>query len=70
VQALLRRLSLKRRDAGVDTVILLLAATRHNRALIRSLDETLRAAFPVPGPAALERLAAGQGPGGSAIILL
>jgi transcriptional regulator with XRE-family HTH domain len=70
VQALLRRLNLKQRDAGIDLVILLLAATRHNRALIRSLDETLRAAFPVPGPAALDRLAVGQPPGGGAIVVM
>lgn len=35
-QALQRKLMLKRRDGGVDHVILLLADTRHNRTFLRS----------------------------------
>jgi transcriptional regulator with XRE-family HTH domain len=69
-QELQRRLSLKRRDGGADHLILLLADTRHNRGFLRAAGEGLRADFPVPGEVALERLAAGGDPGGSAIILL
>ena len=70
MQELERRLALKRRDGGVDHVILLLAATRHNRQIIRAYGERLEASFPVPGRSALVRLALPADPGGSAVILL
>jgi transcriptional regulator with XRE-family HTH domain len=70
LQELERRLALKHRDGAVDHVILLLAATRHNRLLVREQGERLLASFPVAGRAALERLAMPADPGGSAIILL
>lgn len=70
VQALRRRISLKQRDAGVAAVILLLADTRHNRALVRDYGDTLRPDFPIPGKATLELLRAGLNPGGSSVILL
>ena len=69
-QDLQRRLSLKRRDGGVDHVVLLLADTRHNRGFLRVAGEGLRADFPVAGGLALERLAVAEDPLGSAIILL
>lgn len=69
-QDLQRRLALKRRDGGVDHMILLLADTRSNRAFVREWAETFRADFPLDGRAALEALCAGRDPGGSAIILL
>ncbi len=69
-QDLQRRVSLKRRDGGVDHVILLLADTRHNRRFLRVAGPGFHADFPVPGAVALERLAAGADPGGSAIILI
>ena len=70
VQELKRRLEGKRKDGGVDHLILLLRDTRHNRAFLRTAGEDFAAAFPVPGPVALRRLAASQDPGGSSIILL
>jgi transcriptional regulator with XRE-family HTH domain len=70
MQALDRRLALKMRDGGIDTVILLLADTRTNRRLVRALEPALVTTFPVPGRRALELLAAGIHPGGSAIVLL
>lgn len=69
-QDLQRRLALKRRDGGVDHVILLLADTRHNRRFLREAGQGLRADLPVPGRLALQRLSAGESPRGSAIILL
>jgi len=69
-QELQRRVSGKRRDGAVDHVILLLADTRHNRAFLRAAGEGFHAAFPVDGATALQRLAAGRDPGGSAIVLL
>lgn len=69
-QELQRRLNGKRRDGGVDHVILLLADTRHNRAFLRSAGMGFLADFPVDGTTALQRLAAGRDPGGSAVVLL
>jgi len=69
-QELQRRLSLKRRDGGVDHVVLLLSDTRHNRSFLRVAGEGFWGDVPIPGPTALKRLAAGQDPGGSSIILL
>lgn len=69
-QALDRRLALKQRDGGVDHVCLLLADTRHVRAVIRLYGDQLRASFPVPGRAALGTLERGGDPGGSTVILL
>ena len=71
VQALQRRVALKRRDdLGVSGVVLLLADTRHNRGLLREHGEALRADFPLPGTTILAALAAGRDPGGSGIVLL
>jgi transcriptional regulator with XRE-family HTH domain len=69
-QALQRRVELKKRDGGVDRVVLLLADTRHNRAFLRSAGPAFRACFPVPGTEALRRLGIGHDPGGNAIVLL
>ena len=46
------------------------AGTRHNRAFLRAAGEGFHAGFPVDGATALQRLAAGRDPGGSAIVLL
>jgi len=70
LQALQRRLALKLRDGGVDALILVLADTRHNRALLQAHGEELAQRFPVPGRRAMELLAAGAPPGGSAVVLL
>lgn len=70
LQALERRVALKQHDGGVDRVVLLLGDSRHNRSLLREHGNALAARFPVPGRRALELLAAGVDPGGSAIILL
>ncbi len=69
-QELQRRLSLKRRDGGVDHLILLLANTRHNRAFLRMAGRGFLADFPVPGATALARLSAAEDPLGSSIVLL
>ena len=69
-QALERRLALKLRDGDVTHMTLLLLDSRHNRTFMRAHGEILCGAFPVPGSRALELLAAGVDPGGSAIVLL
>lgn len=59
VQALERRVALKARDGAMDAVVLLLADTRHHRAVLRSARDSLAARFPIAGSRALELLAAG-----------
>jgi hypothetical protein len=69
-QALERRLALKRRDGGVDGVLLVLPDTRHVAGFLRDGSAALSAALEVPGVRALELLAAGVNPGGSALIVV
>jgi transcriptional regulator with XRE-family HTH domain len=68
LQELGRRLALKKRDGGVDRLILVLADTEWCRRLVRLND--LDAAFPIPGKVALKALAEGRDPGGDAIVLI
>jgi transcriptional regulator with XRE-family HTH domain len=70
LQALERRLALKKRDGAVASVLLLLADTRWNRSIVRLHEIHLSEVFPVPGRAALQALAAGRAPGGDSIVLL
>ena len=67
-QELDRRISRKRRDGGVDHVVLLLPNTRSNRAFVRNHAMTLRATYPVDGREALRALREGRNPGGSAVM--
>ena len=69
-QALAGRLELKRRDGGVDGILLVLSDTRRVRIFLAAAEGLLGSHFPVPGRVALERLAAGQDPGGSSIIVV
>lgn len=69
LQALERRLAVKARDGDMDSVVLLLANTRHNRQLARAQVEW-RGRFPLSPVRALELLAAGVRPTGDALVLL
>jgi len=69
-QALVRHIRLKQRDGEVDGVILLLPDTRQVREFRRLFADMLAADFPVAGRCALERLAAGDDPGGSAVVVM
>jgi hypothetical protein len=70
LQALRRRIALKQRDGEMPIVILLLADTRHNRALVREHADDLSDSFPLSGARALELLRAGASPTATPIILL
>jgi transcriptional regulator with XRE-family HTH domain len=70
VQALLRRLTLKRRDGGVDRLVLLVADTRHNREVMRAASVEFAAAFPANARRALPLLAAGLDPGADVLLLM
>jgi transcriptional regulator with XRE-family HTH domain len=69
LQALDRRLATKQRDLGSTRLILLVADTRHNRAVLAAHPE-FRARFPVSTRACLMALAEARDPGGDALVVL
>lgn len=70
LQAVSRRVNVKRRDGELDHVILLISDTRANRIALRLGEADLREAFPVSQRACLRALREGRDPGGSSIIVL
>ena len=70
VQALLRRVALKRRDTAAGRVVLVAADTRHNREVVRAAGPELAALFPGDPRQALARLAAGLDPGADVLLLV
>jgi transcriptional regulator with XRE-family HTH domain len=68
-QALERRIALKRRDTATDRVILLVADTRTNRLILRSIGSPL-VANALPSDEILDALRRGRDPGGSGVLLL
>jgi hypothetical protein len=70
IQALDRRIALKRRDSGVDLVILLVADTVGNRRALGAHRESLRASFPLDTRAVLAALRDGRPPTSSGIVVL
>lgn len=70
LQALERRLALKRRDGGDPRVILLINDTRPNRAALASARESLRSEFPLEARDILAPLRAGRAPAGSGVVRL
>jgi transcriptional regulator with XRE-family HTH domain len=69
IQAVERRIALKRRDGGIDHVILVVADTPRNRRALAAAP-TAFAAFSRDARATLRALAAGANPGSSAILIL
>lgn len=69
-QALSRRLQAKSRDGDVDGVLLVLRDTLQSRRFLEAASTYLSSSFPVSGRVALEALAQGRDPGGSAVIVL
>lgn len=70
LQAQIRRITLKQRDAGVEHVLLLVADTRRNRDAVAAARMILLAQFPVPPRVMLQALGEGRHPGGSGIVFL
>ena len=70
LQALERRINLKRRDSRLEIVILLVADTPANRRLLSQHREALRSSFPLDTRAMLNALRAGRAPRASGIVLL
>jgi transcriptional regulator with XRE-family HTH domain len=70
-QATARRIALKSRDdPDGRVVILVLARTAHNRAVLEEHREALRTQFPLDGGAVIRSLRAGRVPAASGIVML
>lgn len=69
-QAQFRRIALKARDGGVDTVLIVVADTPRNRAAVRAAGAMVREAYPIAPRVALNALATGRHPGGSSLIFV
>lgn len=69
LQALEREINLKRRDAQLERVILLVRGSRRNRDIVRS-SPALRRAFPAGTRTTLAALAQRRDPGADALVIL
>ncbi len=69
VQAAERRLRTKQRDLGSRRAVVLVADTRHNRAVVRAIP-ILSEQFPIGTRACLAALARGDDPGGDCLVIL
>ena len=69
-QAQTSRAAQKKRDLGTDRVVLLLAATRANRAAAREARAVSGGSFPLGTRRTLSALAEGRDPGADAIVFL
>jgi transcriptional regulator with XRE-family HTH domain len=70
VQALQRRCELKWRDGSVDRLVLVVAGTRHNRAVLREHRVALRSTFPADTAEVMAALRRGRLPDRNGIVLL
>lgn len=70
LQAVARKVQLKKRDARLDVIILLVSDTRANREVLALHREALRAAFPLDTRAVMSALAAGDPPPADGIVVL
>lgn len=70
VQAVGRKVQLKKRDGRLDVIILLVSDTQANRAVLALHREALRAAFPLDTRAVMAALAAGKCPASDGIVVL
>ena len=69
-QAQIRRITLKMRDADVESLLLVISDTPSNRTAVASARVLLNAMFPISSRRAFAALAAGRHPGGSALLLI
>ncbi|HTS14697.1 MAG TPA: helix-turn-helix transcriptional regulator [Candidatus Sulfotelmatobacter sp.] len=70
VQAQVRRILAKYSEGRADRVIIVLADTRHNRAVPREARPLLRADFPLDTRIVMAALRQGRDPGANGIVLL
>jgi transcriptional regulator with XRE-family HTH domain len=70
VQAQMRKIMAKFSGGDATRVILVLADTRHNRAVLAEVRELLRADFPLDTKSVMAALAAGRDPGANGIVII
>lgn len=70
VQAVARKAMLKKRDARLDRMILLVAESRPNRALLGVHREALRSTFPLDTRPILAALSVGVAPASDGIVVM
>jgi transcriptional regulator with XRE-family HTH domain len=70
IQALQRKTESKWRDSGVERVVLLVASTHHNRAVLREHRQTLASTFPLGTAPVMRALRAGRAIGSNGIVVL
>lgn len=70
LQAVERSMAAKLRDSGIDRMLLLVASTNANRALVRSHLATVRQTFPLDTRQTLEALSTGRDPGAHGLVIL
>lgn len=70
VQVVARKVQLKKRDARIDVMVLLISDTQANRSALALHREALRGAFPLDTRAVMAALAAGEPPPGDGIAVL
>lgn len=70
LQKVERAMNLKQRDSGVDRMVLLVSATRHNRLILRTVLPILRSTFPLSTGEVLRALAEGRDPGANGLVIL
>ena len=70
IQATQRRCEMKWRDSGLDRVVLLVAATRHNRRVLREHRGALGSTFPADTAEILGELRRGRVPARNGIVVI
>lgn len=70
IQAVQRRIELKVRDSGVDRAVLLVASTRHNRAVLREYRGALASTFPLDTAEVMSALRAGRVPEAGGVVIV
>lgn len=70
VQAQVRSAVLKRRDLGVDRLVVLLTDTPHNRRAWKTASPVVRSTLPLGTRAVMAALRAGRDPGGDGLVLM
>lgn len=70
VQAVARKVQLKKRDARLDVMLLLISDTQANRGVLALHREALRAAFPLDTRAVMAALVTGDAPPADGIVVL
>jgi transcriptional regulator with XRE-family HTH domain len=70
VQATERKVQLKKRDAGLRRIVLVVADTKSNRAVLRTHREALRTSFPLDTREVLSALRAGRLPPDDGVVVI